>query len=308
MLALCDLVVCATAIALAYLVRAHYGPGFLAPLKHSPTMYVRALPVVLGLWSVVFASLGMYEPRRTLFSIPARGADLRAVTIAVLMVAAASFLSHRDYSRLILLEFWGFAVILTWVSRSILGKYHRDVMASGRADSRAFIVGTGDLARIVLSRLREHPFGFEAVGFVAVGEGASARRAAASLGHLEALPIVGALADLSGLIVEHAVDEVLVADPAVHAGQLMEAIRESERRGVEFLIIAGPLQVLTAYTELSGPADLPVLELRRPSFGPEQRFVKRVVDVTLSLSLLLLTAPLLAGIALTIRRQPGAEA
>ena len=309
LLVLCDLCVCAAAIALAYLVRANYGPGFLAPLKHSPTMYVSALPVVLALWLVVFTSLGMYEPRRTLSAIPARGADLRAVSVAVLMVAAASFLSHRDYSRLILLEFWGFALLLTWVSRSLLGKHHHHVMVSGRADSRAFIVGTGDLARIVLSRLREHPFGFQAVGLVAVGSGiAGPPQEGTALGSLEALPIVGNVADLPRLLTEYDVDEVLVADPAVNAGQLMEAIRDSEKRGVEFLIIAGPLQVLTAHTELSGPADLPVLELGRPSFGPEQRFVKRVADIALSLALLVITAPLLVGIALAIRRQTGAPA
>jgi lipopolysaccharide/colanic/teichoic acid biosynthesis glycosyltransferase len=341
LLVLCDLVVCAAAVALAYLVRAHLGPEFLAPLRHPAAMYVTALPVILALWLIVFASLGMYEPRRTLAQVAARGADFRAVSIAVLMIAATSFLSHRDYSRLILLQFWAFGLILTWFARSILGRYHRDVLASGRVNSRALIVGTGDLGRIVLTRLREHNFGFEPVGFVASSNGRAAplvilseakdlaSNAACGRGEVlrmahaacaaqddnrgidneeTELPILGTVADLPQLISEHNIDEVLVADPAVPAGELMGAIGESERHGVEFLIIAGPLQVLTAQTALTGPADLPVLELRRPSFGPEQRVIKRAADLLLASILILLTSPLLAGIALAIRRQTGESA
>ncbi|MHB8995402.1 MAG: sugar transferase [Armatimonadota bacterium] len=354
LLVLCDLLVCAVAVALAYFVRAYFGPDFLAPLRHPAGMYLSALPVVLALWLIVFVTLGMYEPRRTLSQVAARGADFRAVSIAVLMIAATSFLSHRDYSRLILLQFWAFGLLLTWLARSVLGRYHRDVLASGRVNSRALIVGTGDLGRIVLSRLREHNFGFEPVGFVAVANGGAttagvvgavsdgavsdggagyhaARRWPGTGQSLEEatsatnggsdnirplrtsqsaddLPVLGTVADLPHLISEHHIDEVLVADPAVPAGELMGAIGESERHGVEFLIIAGPLQVLTAQTALTGPADLPVLELRRPSFGPEQRLLKRAADLLLAAVLLLLTAPLMAGIVLAIRRQTGEAA
>jgi lipopolysaccharide/colanic/teichoic acid biosynthesis glycosyltransferase len=101
------------------------------------------------------------------------------------------------------------------------------------------------------------------------------------------------------------VDEVLVADPDVPAGELMEAVRVSEGLPVEFLIVAGPLQVLTAQAELSGPADLPVLELRNRAFGPGQRLAKRLCDLVAAALLLVLLGPLLAFIALLTRRRMG---
>lgn len=339
LLLLCDLLVCAAAVLLAYLLRAYWGPEFLAPLRHPPQMYLRALPVVVGIWLAVFALLGMYESRRTLSPLSARVADFRAVSLAVLMIASASFLSHRDYSRLILLQFWAFALLLTWLSRALLGRYHRDVLVSGHVNSRALIVGTGDLARIVLSRLRNQEFGFEPVGFVqvdsmsaggakchpaglcereapppemprAVGNARDDLRPFPTAGALavDGLPILGSLTDLPRVLAEHDINEVLVADPEVPAGELMGAIGASEKRGVEFLIIAGPLQVLTAQTALMGPADLPTLELRRPSFGPPQRAIKRLCDLLAASVLVLLTAPLMAGIALAIRRQTGETA
>ena len=234
LLVMCDLLVCATALALSYGLRAHYGATFLTPLRHPPLMYVQALPAVLALWFVVFASMGMYEPRRTLSAIAARAADFRAASLAALMIAAMSFLSHRDYSRLILLEFWSLALILTWVTRALLGRYYHGVLASGRADSRALIVGCGDLGRIVLTRLQDHHFGLEAVGFVCASEAAQTRAAegrngaigngAAVPDEIDGVPVLGAIPDLPRLLAEYDINEVLVADPAVPAGELMEAI------------------------------------------------------------------------------------
>lgn len=295
LLLLCDLFVCALAVVLAFWLRANYAPWFLVPLRHPLVHYLRALPAVLGIWFVVFALSGMYEPRRTLNTVSARGADLRAVSLVTLMVAAASFLAHHDYSRAILLEFWVLGVVLTWLERSGLGRYRQHVLTTGTMNSRTLIVGTGDLARIVLSRLQDYRFGLEAVGFM--------DRELSSPRSIDGLPVLGCLDDLPTLLYEQRIDEVLVADPEVPATALMRAIGESEGTQVEFLIIAGPLQVLSAATELSGPADLPVLELRQRAFGPLQKTAKRLCDILGALILLVLTGPLMIGIAITIRRQ-----
>lgn len=309
LLVLSDLLVCMIALVLAFWLRAHYAAWFLAALRHPLTTYLRPLPAVLGIWFIVFALSGMYEARRTLNSVSARGADLRAVSLATLMVAAASFLAHHDYSRAILLEFWVLGVMLTWLERSWLGGFRQHMLTTGQMHSRTLIVGTGDLGRIVLSRLQDYRFGLEAVGFVD-----RALPSPTEIGGLESprsidgLPVLGTLEALPHLIDEHRIDEVLVADPEVPASALMRAIGETGAAQVEFLIIAGPLQVLSAATELSGPADLPVLELGQRTFGPVQQGAKRLCDVIGALGLLILTAPLLIGIAIAIRRQTGESA
>ena len=300
LLVLCDLIVCALAVLLAFAWRAYYAPWFLEPLRHPVTHYLRALPIVMAIWFVVFALVGMYEPRRTLNAIAARGDDLRAVSLAVLMIAAASFLAHHNYSRAILLEFWALGLLLTWAERYGLGRYRQRVLTGGQMLSRTIIIGAGDLGRIVLSRLQDRRFGMDVAGFVTVSESAPAT--------IEGVPVLGVLHDLPRLIAEHHVDEVLVADPELPGQALMRAIGESDVAHVDFLIIAGPLQVLTAATELAGPADLPVLEMRRRTFGPVQQTAKRLCDILGAAILLVLTGPLLLGIALAIRRQTSASA
>jgi exopolysaccharide biosynthesis polyprenyl glycosylphosphotransferase len=299
LLILADLLVCVTALLAAYALRAGLLHLWLPPLGHSLQHYLPAVPLIAALWLVVFAALGMYEPRRTLSPIAARAADFRAVSLAVLMIAAAAFLSHRSFSRAVLLEFWLLALPLTWIVRAELGKYRRDALASGKAVSRVLLVGCGDLAQVVLQRLRRVPFGLQPVGYVDLGEGA---------GELADLPRLGTIADLPAVLAQQRIDEVLVADPDVPPGELMEAIRQSEQLSVSFMLLAGPLQVLTRGAELSGPGDLPIIELHSRRFGPLQRAVKRVCDLLAASLLLLGLAPLMLIITALIRRQTGEPA
>jgi exopolysaccharide biosynthesis polyprenyl glycosylphosphotransferase len=297
LLVVSDLLVCSVAVILAYLWRWYWSPAFLSPLAHEFTVYLRALPFVLLIWLAVFAAMGMYEPQRTLSPIAARGADFRAASMAFLMIAAASFLSHVNYSRLIVIESWLLALPLTWVTRALWGRVRRVALTRPENVSRTLIVGCGDLGRIVLGRLRQFPFGLQPVGFIATDD---------APGEVDGLPVLGQLGDLPGVLAREAADEVLVADPGVPAGQLMEVIRASEANHTEFLVVAGPLQVLTAQAELSGPADLPVLELRNRAFGPVQRLAKRVCDLLGALLLLVLVGPLMLAISPLIRRRMGA--
>lgn len=295
LLVLSDLLVGTAAVLLSYLLRRHAW-YMLSPLGHDLLVYLRALPAVLVIWVAVFAALGMYEPRRTLSPVAARAADFRAVSLATLMLAAAIFLSHFAYSRVILLEFWALALLLTWTTRAAWGQARQQALARPENVSRTVIVGCGDLARIVLERLRQFPFGLDPVGFVATGEAPA---------EVDGLPVLGGLAALPELLREREVDEVLVADPDVSAGALMEVVRASEALHVEFLVVAGPLQVLTAHTELSGPADLPVLELPNRAFGPGQRLAKRVCDFLVAALLTVLLGPLMLLLSLLIWRRMG---
>ena len=294
-----DAVACLLAVTIAALLHVELAPFFTADPVYPTPLYTTTLPVVIFTWIVVFAIMGMYEVRRLIAPVAEALVELQAVTVGTLMLAALSFLSGVDYSRWMLVEFWICAVILTFLGRSALGRYRRGAFASGRASSRTLIIGVGDLARLVSERLGTYPFGFDPVGFVNHGTD----RVEGSV-----LPVLGNLAELPHLIEIHDIDEVLVADPDIASGELMEAIRQCETLGVEFLVIAGPLQILTANAELSGPGDLPVFTLGNRTLTPLETALKRAMDLVFSVVLLILLAPLMALVALVIRRQIGSSA
>ena len=103
-------------------------------------------------------------------------------------------------------------------------------------------------------------------------------------------------------------DEVLVARPSIPTRDLMAAIQSCEGLPVEFHLIAGPLEVLTANAEFSGVADLPVVELKERRFPLWKRAAKRTADLIGVLVALAIAALPMLVVAWLIRRQTGESA
>lgn len=295
-----DAAACVLAILTAYFVRAHL-PELLRPsLKHPLALYVRTLPVVLPLWVITFERLGLYRVSRAAPPLHDLTDSFRAVTLATLLIAAVSFLSHIDYSRGMLIIFYVAALVYVSAGRTILSNRRARALATGQARSRALILGCGELARLVLQRTREHPeFGYEVVGFVSAN-GHSAE--------IDGLPVLGQLAELPACVRTHQIDEVLVAQPGLETGTLMNAIAACEGLPVEFDIISGPFSVLTGQAHVNSLTDLPTIELPHASFSVWEEAVKRALDIIGSTLLLLLFMPLCLILAVLIRIQTGSSA
>jgi len=297
---LAGLAVCATSVVLAYWLRTLAPAALLAPIRHDLWLYVRAVPAVAALWIVAFYSLGLYETRRYASPFAEMTAVFRAVTLSVLLVAAASFLSHTDYSRAMLFLFWGCALVLSLIAHALLREYAQAVRARGEAQARTLVIGCGDLGRLVAQRIRSYDLlGYELVGFVWAFEACES---------VAGYPVIGRIDELARLVAEYDVDEVLVARPDIDLNQLMTAVEQCEGYPVEFHLVAGPLQVLTEQAEVSGLADLPIIELPLARFPAWQCFVKRALDIIVSLVALVLLLPAWLVIVWLVRRETGAVA
>jgi exopolysaccharide biosynthesis polyprenyl glycosylphosphotransferase len=300
LLVLSDAGACVLAVLTAYLLRA-YTPELLRPqLKHPLEMYLRTLPVVLPLWVVTFESLGLYRVSRAAPPFHDLIDSFRAVTVATLLIAAVSFLSHVDYSRGMLVLFWVLALLYVSLGRTLLSDRRAQALATGAARSRALVLGCGELGRLVLRRTREHPeFGYEVVGFVDAG---------GERGPIDGVPVVAQLAGLPQYVTESRVDQIVVAHPGLATSALMDVISSCEGLPVEFHIVSGPFGVLTGQAHVSSLTDLPIIELPHASFGVWKEAVKRVADVLIAAALLVLLAPLSLVVVLLVRQQTGASA
>ncbi len=287
-------------MAAAYYLRLHAPTSLLAPLKHGPELYVGAAPVVVVLWLLGFHAMNLYEIRRFQSPFAELLASFGGVTFATLLIAAASFLSHTDYSRAILVIFWAAGLALTVIERGAFALYRSNALRRGKGGSRTVIVGCGELGQLVADRIgRYQSLGYTPVGFVATGD------APDSVG---GFPVLGSFHDLPQIIEEHHVDEVLVARPDLDVDGLMTLISQCRDRAVTFSLVAGPLQLLTTGAEISGLADLPVVPLERQHFPWWERALKRAMDLVIGGIMLLLLLPLFAVIAILIRRETGAGA
>ena len=290
-----DVVCMVGAVWAAYTTRASIGPPLLAPLRHLPAVYLRALP-----WIVAILLLaGLYSG---LYRVPARdvaaqtSALIRANLLGILLLAGASFLSHFDYSRAMLGMFGLYLTAFELGARALIATAVQNA-AKRRRPVRALIVGTGELANLVADKLALSPLpGYECLGYV-------------STDGRQGGDVVGRLSDLPALCRQLEVEEVFVAAPGVPAGELMETIDQCKDLGVRFYLIAGPLQVLAGAAALSDLSQLPVIELPL-TIRPSRAYLlaKRAMDVVVSLLLIIALAPLMLVIAWLVRRQSGGSA
>ncbi len=290
-----DALCCVAAVHAAYFTRLHIGPPLLAPLRHPLIVYARALPAILAIWLLTAYYSRLYRP--PLATLGGQiGRIIRGTALATLFLAAASFLSHFDYSRAMLLMFWAYLTIFVSLARGALAAVLRHSLARARP-VRAVIVGTGDLARLVAEKLARAPApGYECLGFVAADGDASG-------------DVLGRLDDLPDLVQAYEIEEVFVAVPGLDADRIMPVIDRCDDLPVTFYLVAGPLQAIAGVANLADLSELPVIELPgRSQPGLGYRIAKRIMDLVIASALLVLLAPLMLVIAWLIRRQTGASA
>ena len=299
LLVVSDAAACVLAVVTAYGVRA-LTPELLRPhLQHPLGMYLKTLPAILPLWLATFESLGLYRVSRAAPPFHDLTDSFRSVTLATLLIAAVSFLSHIDYSRGMLVLFWLAGLLYVAIERTLLSNRRAGALASGVACSRTLVIGCGELGRLVLQRTREHTeFGHEVVGFVGAN---------GNSGSIDGVPVVAQLGDLPAYARGHQIDAVLVAQPDLEPGQLMDVVAQCEGLPVEFHVISGPFDVLTGQAHMSSLTDLPTIELPHRSLSVWAEAVKRLADIAIAALLLVLLSPLLLVVALLIRRQTGAS-
>ncbi|MCD6352535.1 MAG: sugar transferase [Armatimonadetes bacterium] len=290
-----DVVCIVAAVLAAYYTRASLGPPLLAPLAHPLRVYLLPLPVVIVLLLLTGRAMGLYRSRLPELETQVVGV-LRTTSLGTLLLAGASFLSHFDYSRAMLLLFWAYLTAFELGGRALL-TWVRQRQLIGELPVRALIVGTGDLANLVSHKLAHAPApGYECLGYVAADEEGWG-------------DVLGPLGELPRLVRELGVEEVFVAAPELKAERLMPVVDECDVEGLHFYLVAGPLQVLTGESALAELSRLPVIELPGP-YSPSPFYLasKRLLDIVGSLLALVLLGPLMLVLALLIRRQTGASA
>jgi exopolysaccharide biosynthesis polyprenyl glycosylphosphotransferase len=168
----------------------------------------------------------------------------------------------------------------------------------GALVDRAIVVGAGAVGTEIERILRTYPeYGVRVVGFVdrsAPGEGASGT---------EVPEVVADVAELEELLGEHAVRRVIVAFGRCPEHELVDVLRRLALLDAEIHVVPRFFDIGVAPTvprvdDLRGIPlyHAPRAGRRRPSWG-----VKRLLDVVLSATFLLLVLPVLAVLALAVR-------
>jgi Undecaprenyl-phosphate glucose phosphotransferase len=289
-----DLVIVVGCWLLAYAVR-FYVLGPPTPQQDIPPLgpYLgMILPIVL-VWGISFRAFGLYRPRRigSRLSEIADIAKASSLAALVLVTAMTFFFREYDFSRTVIVYFWLFSIVAVGWARYVFREALRFARRRGYNQRYAVVVGGGELAEQVISRLRARPdTGIQVVGVV--GDTKEAVAGAAWL---------GSYADLGAVLAARPVDQVILALAHEDAGRLPGLLEAIGDEPVTIHVVPD----LFRFTSLRGGIEefegVPFVHLRESPLHGWNAVAKRAFDVVFSAGILVALAPLLLLLAAAVR-------
>ncbi|MCI0709900.1 MAG: sugar transferase [Chloroflexi bacterium] len=242
-------------------------------------------------WILILHSSGAYSPSQTYRAVLEIFNLLRALVIAILIIAGIFYFAYRNYSRVQAFYLYTLLGVITIGNRGIMRLYFR--LTGGRKyDSRRLlIVGTNDLAMLVAKQVRSYAWtGLYLAGFVAEDSESDAN-----------VDVIGSLNELDTLVDDQDIDEVVIAikRPAHH--QLLDIANRMYKKNIKVRFAPDLHEIAYVTVDVEQIDDLPLISLRDSVLTPDERIVKRLFDIAISISLCTLALPILLVIALAIR-------
>ncbi len=198
-----------------------------------------------------------------------------------------------DYPRGMIIYAWLLTIVLVTVGRLAHGRLRATLMARGWGRDRVLVVGTGDVARMILHKILGNPgLGYQVVGAVEVEGYPSVTLPT---------PILGSARDLARLLEEHAVDEVIIALPEATHQEILDLISECERGKVTIKVFPDVFQIMAGPMSIGDLGGLPLLTVRDIALRGWRRVAKRLMDIVGATVGLIFLSPLMLLTAILIK-------
>ena len=293
-----DLALTAVAFLLAWAIRSHLGPRLLPaifPTELYPlSRYLGLLPLVLAIWAFLLVTSEAYSSRRTVALSREVWQVFRVVGIGTLTLAATGWLLRLDFvSRPFLMLFASIDLVLLVMAKIALRLIARQVRRRGYNYRTLLIVGINPRSEEVANIIQAHPhWGLKLLGFIAPN--------GSFPDTVSGLPVMGSADDLPRILQDEVVDEVIFVLSRRQLEEFEESFLLCSELGIRarVALFFPHMKARVVLDEIEG---IPLLTFTNTPGAPFPTFVKRLLDLTVSVIGLIVLSPLLLLTALLIR-------
>jgi Undecaprenyl-phosphate glucose phosphotransferase len=308
-----DLLSAAAAFLLAYYIRFESWFTTVVPVvpPQPPFMqYLLSLPVIAALVPLAFQIQGLYRLRRGRTRVDDFFAVLVGSILAVLAGVAVSLYARAYYpslqefhpiSRAVWILFLGLTVLFTYTSREVVRDLLLRRWRAGIGLKRVLVVGSGDLGRMVADRILDHSeLGFKLVGFV------DDQAALSDTIGYRGLPVLGPISETPQVCQNEQVDDIYVALPLDQHLKMLGVVEFAGRECINLHVVPDLLQFIALRARLEDLDGLPLISINDVPLRGFNSVVKRITDIALSASVIIVGAIPAAIVSLLIKRSsPG---
>jgi GT2 family glycosyltransferase len=269
-----------------------FGEAFHFPAYAYPvTLTAPALIIVAAMFAVGVYTTHKLSVVRT----------LNATVIGLLIISALTFFFKQyGFSRMVVLisGLMTLVALPGWrlIARARLrSPQYRRKSLFGR---RTLIVGADTSGQEVLRRLRGRmEDGYDIIGFIDLNR----KRVGELVGGVE---ILGSIDNIGKVISEHRASEIIFSTDVLSYSDILAIISRTRNRSVNYRLVPSSLEVIIGKTHIDELGDIPLVDIEYNINKPMNRFLKRAVDLGVSLLLLILAYPFV-WIRSTMRQHAG---
>ncbi len=277
------------------LLRRHF--GFVSSLALSD--YAVVSGIIFLYWLLIFMFFGLYRSWYAQSRFDEFVALLKAITVGVILIFLLTIDLRHDVanpfplSRVMIFSYWLLLLLLVSAGRLVLRSIQRRLLESGIGLRKTIIVGQGERAAELKTKVEQYPaLGYQVVGFVVLPEG-NAR--------ISQDAILGKLHNLGDLIQSHGVEEVLIALEESERAQVVNVLGEVNGLDVNLKIVPDLYDIVVGQARTNQIYGFPLIEILPELMPPWERRVKRLMDLGVSAAVLILFAPIWILVGLIIK-------
>ena len=249
--------------------------------------YLLGSLVIVPIWLALFQARKMYGIRRSVTLADEIINVVKIVSLGMLIVMSAAFFYRAfSYSRIVFGLLWITSIVFISSGRVLLLGIERTFYRQGKNLQHTLLIGSGELANQVCTRLDGHPsFGFRLVGYFAD------TKADHSL-ELSRRAYLGPIGEAPPYIRQEGIEVVFLAMEASHHERVVQLVTECEGLNVEFMMVPDVLNLLASHVTVRELEGIPFLRVKTIPFSVWGRILKRTIDIAVSSLLLLLLSPI----------------
>ncbi|HQV05065.1 sugar transferase [Novosphingobium sp.] len=294
-----DLVVTVLAVEMAQWVR--FGTGFVAP-STTPVFenYLVASAALAACWLAMLAAFNT----RSVRVIGSGVEEYRRVATSGFalfgFVAIVSLLFQLDLARIYLATAFPLGIVGLLLSRRVWRSSLSRARAKGDYQARVLVVGSLRAVRDFVATIDKEPsHGYDVVA-ACVTNAASGPQELSCGQHT--VPVLGNENDVIDAIEQTGADTLAVANAETYGIRGMrDLVWQIEPYEVDLVVAPGVVDVAGPRLAMTPVAGLPLLHVERPQYHGAERALKRILDLTIASTALLVLSPLMIVTALAVK-------
>ena len=194
----------------------------------------------------------------------------------------------------ILLTIWFYLVVGLTINRLLIRRIQKTLLAKGYGKKNTLIIGSGEKAMNIIKHLDSFSNSHNLLGFVKSSE-------EDSFNLNIKLPILGNIDELTGIIENYNINEIVIALEKTNHSLLLDILTKANGSSISLRIIPDMYEVISGLAKTEELYGLPLVDINPEILSVQQKFAKRIIDIIFSFIILVGLSPIWFLVSLIIK-------